>query len=962
MREDDSLPALSDPGSGGASDDGGGSGLGRGGTGGQRYERQGLLGEGGMGRVYAARDRHLRRQVALKVAARPELAGRLATEAWITAQLEHPGIVAVYDAGEAEGEAWYTMRLIRGRTLRDRLVEHPDTAGRLTLLPHLLAACQAVAYAHAMGIIHRDLKPSNIMVGEFGETQVADWGLARPVDEAREDWARIVSEASLTTSAGTPRYMSPEQARGEPASRASDVFCLGAALYELLSGQPPPAEPGRPPDLATLPADVPQELTAIARRALSLSPEARYPTAVELAADLERWLAGRRVLAHDYRPAELLWRVVKAWRAPLTVGAVALVILGLVAAEAARRNAAERAQAEANYAEALNQQALAALLAERLPEAEVLAAHVLTLGPSPVARGVLAATGQGAAERVYGVDLPEACVHAALVSPDGRRVACIADKRLEVRELPSLALSWSLDAHLLDRPAWLGERLMIGTSEGMQWASAQGLEPAGLHRVDVVAARDGVYAFQGNEAWYLRPGKAPVSFSVCLASGVVVRPLGTHLSVGCHDGVFRTYGPDGAVAYELDLGERPPWSVMEPLGEGVAVGRLDGAVRLLELQDGVLSEPLQGFGGSVRELQPVPGRAVVLARGERGGPRLWDTSVGAWVGSLPAGATSMAAGPEEGTVLLLGERAELWRLPEALVPRTFSFGVGVAQVAVSASGEELGVALGSGEVVRRRTRDGRLLDQRSIGDAVTKAVTFTAAGDLAASVIGGPARVLLPDGGERLLGRGRVLRRLGGLADGRVWGLSYEDEALVFDGATGADLGRTLGTGFFDGSSSADGSAAVLGDETGGVWLLQGHSFERVAEDPELVAVDVGPGGTPLVVARRRALCVDGRCTPLGDDAVDVALSHGLAAVATLTGDVWLLDADSGEILALLRGHQGRVSTVEFGPEAAWLLSGSWDGTVRRWDLSELRTPAEELVARAEARWGLSLQDALRGK
>ena len=160
-----------------------------------RYDRGGLLGAGGMGRVFTARDRRLNREVALKevtVSAGRSGADRLAQEAWITAQLEHPNIVPVHDAGtDAEGTPWYTMRLIRGRTLHD-VLDGADRATRLGTLRHVLAACEAVAYAHSRGIIHRDLKPQNILVGGFGETQVADWGLARPLDGEQEDWQDVV--------------------------------------------------------------------------------------------------------------------------------------------------------------------------------------------------------------------------------------------------------------------------------------------------------------------------------------------------------------------------------------------------------------------------------------------------------------------------------------------------------------------------------------------------------------------------------------------------------------------------------------------------------------------------------------------------------------------------------------------------------------------------------------------------
>jgi len=589
---------------------------------GERYERQGLLGEGRMGKVYAARDHRLRRPVALKVAVRPELASRLATEAWITAQLERPGIVAVYDAGETDGQAWSTMRLIRGRTLHDCLRGCTATAERLAYLPHLLAACQAVAYAHAMGIVHRDLKPANIMVGEFGETQVADWGLARPLDEARQDWTRIVSDASLSTCAGTPRYMSPEQARGEQATRASDVSCLGAALYELLSGQAPPEEAGRPPDLGSLPADVPPDLVAVARRALALDPAERYPSAAELSADLERWLAGRRVLAHAYPPAELLLRVLRAWRAPLTGAGLALVALTVVGVLAARRTAAERALAQANYAEALAQQALAALLADRLPEARIMAAHVLALGPSPVARGIIAATDLPAAERLHSTPLPAGCVDAAVVSPDAKRLACFGGAAVQVYALPGLKPLWSQPVRAIDTPAWVGEHLAVTSEAGLAWLSEAGTEPVSSLRLSVLPAATGVFAHQGQDIRWLQAGQPARAFETCAAPRVVLATAGDTLVVGCSDGVLRRYTSAGEVASAADLGTRPSWSALAVRGQALLVGRLDGGVQTVNLATGQASEPHPGFVGSVRSLLPVPDTTLVLVQGERSGVRV----------------------------------------------------------------------------------------------------------------------------------------------------------------------------------------------------------------------------------------------------------------------------------------------------------------------------------------------------
>lgn len=167
------------------------------------YEIGGLLGRGGMGEVHVAHDRALGREVAMKTARMGDAssANRLAREARLTARLEHPNIVPVYAAGrDATGCSFYTMRVLPGRSLADAIREAPHLSDRLRLLRHVLGAADALAYAHGRGVLHRDLKPANIMVGQFGQTVVADWGLAC-----------LLSEQANDRGGGTPGYMSPEQ-------------------------------------------------------------------------------------------------------------------------------------------------------------------------------------------------------------------------------------------------------------------------------------------------------------------------------------------------------------------------------------------------------------------------------------------------------------------------------------------------------------------------------------------------------------------------------------------------------------------------------------------------------------------------------------------------------------------------------------------------------------------------------
>ncbi len=310
-----------------------------------------VLGRGGYGKVLLARDLAVGRDVALKCLSSAVIASpkrlqseaRLLREARVMGQLEHPAIVPLYDVGRtAQGQLFYTMRRIRGRTLAEAVEAAPDFAARLRLLPHVLSACHAIAYAHSRGVIHRDLKPQNVMVDRFGQTAVIDWGLASTGGaEASEsadtsDALRLVGSGESLSDGkgrlGTPAYMSPEQLTGVRGliDEKSDVWGLGALLFEVLTGHSP-RESGPitrpPPAVGTVVPACPGDLAALCDKALAESRDDRYPTAEALAADLDAWLHGREVTAHVYRPRELLRRFVGEHRIALTVGLVSIVTL-----------------------------------------------------------------------------------------------------------------------------------------------------------------------------------------------------------------------------------------------------------------------------------------------------------------------------------------------------------------------------------------------------------------------------------------------------------------------------------------------------------------------------------------------------------------------------------------------------------------------------------------------------------
>jgi serine/threonine-protein kinase len=297
----------------------------------ERYTLSRLHATGGIGRVWLARDGSLGRDVALKEL-RPERAGnpavwaRFLKEAQVTGQLEHPGVVPIYEVGRRpeDQSPFYTMRFVRGRTLAEAVRTYHQRraqgeAGPLELrelLTAFVGMCNAVAYAHSRGVLHRDLKPSNVVLGDYGEVIVLDWGLAKLLGQPEGDLAPLEVEAGGDGTVqgqvlGTPAYMAPEQAEGrlDQLGPTTDVYGLGAALYEILTGRPQfigeetaavlrqviHDAPARPRAVV---AGVPAALEAVCLKALAKKPAERYSSAKELAAEVQRWLADEPLSAY----------------------------------------------------------------------------------------------------------------------------------------------------------------------------------------------------------------------------------------------------------------------------------------------------------------------------------------------------------------------------------------------------------------------------------------------------------------------------------------------------------------------------------------------------------------------------------------------------------------------------------------------------------------------------------------
>jgi eukaryotic-like serine/threonine-protein kinase len=345
---------------------------------GSRFARIRKHAQGGLGQVFLAADHELHREVALKEI-QPEFAGifesrrRFVLEAQVTGILEHPGIVPVYSLGSyPDGRPYYAMRFIRGESFEATIAcvfKQSRTVTRTfyystefrALLRRFIDVCNAIHYAHEKGVLHRDIKPANVMLGKYGETLVVDWGLAKLIEtkmgsDSQADRAyhelRDISASSTTLgqTMGTPLYMSPEQARGEldELTNATDIYSLGAMLLSIATNKSPVGGKGRLEvvervrkgevhRVKELQTAAPWAIDAICCKAMQFEPLDRYGTAIELAQDLERWMADEKTsVSNSSEPRTERWgrllRKYRSWTFPTFAASAIVMLVALLAA------------------------------------------------------------------------------------------------------------------------------------------------------------------------------------------------------------------------------------------------------------------------------------------------------------------------------------------------------------------------------------------------------------------------------------------------------------------------------------------------------------------------------------------------------------------------------------------------------------------------------------------------------
>jgi WD40 repeat protein len=900
-----------------------------------RYVAAGLIGVGGMGQVEAVRDLRLDREVARKVPSPridPEVGlALLAHEARVTARLDHPNVVAVHDAGRLpDGRRFFTMRLVRGQTLA-AVAEAPARREDLPrLVRHLLDATRALAHAHAAGVVHADLKPSNILVGPYGETQVADWGLARFLDPAEP-------APPFDAGAGTPPWRAPEVEAGEPPGPPADVYALGVILRDLIGD----------PDRA------PVELVAVARRATAGRAADRYPDAAALGDDLAAWLDGRPVLAHAYTSGELVRRLVRAWRAPLAVAAAAAMVVGVVVVSAGLRTAAERDRAV--LAEAALRETAASLWVDRAvtalrrddqPEAVRAAREALALRPDPDARGVLAAfaAGGGATQvgeaprpagcgRVLRLDAAGAlCSDGATVrrfGPDGSELhawkVVVVDALAQGDTLLAVADQRIVD---VDGAGQVRERAPYGNVSGLvagptpiynnrTWLTVLSEPPVALRVCGDAESTDGV-ATAGDGRWW----------ATC-SEGRLVRGRGAEVVA-----TVLASGPTVRGALALDVVADGAW---------LLAGRLDGGwVRLDGITGAVLAAAPAG-GQPVRRIVGSPNGRWVATVDRDGMVRLWRAEDAAEIGRVGVGAAVEVAWTSDDELWVVGDTFARWRVEANAAPYRWTEHGGVAVLGVDAGGERVAVGLG-GEVVVRRLPDGTVERVAQPHQRTVKAVGFLSTGDVvSASVDASAAMWVMPrDGSPGIeLPGARATRRMVVLADDTILAAPYAPRFARWRTPSSTPEERPL--------------ARMVADLVAAPGATEAWSLDEVGE---LRRVDARTGESEVVgafgVAGRLAVSGDGRVlVVVGDGEVvvlrgsseiarwpvtpaptAVGLDHAGVRIAlgSLDGQVAVRQTADGLLLLRAPGHGDRVTSVVWLPDGG-LVTGSWDRTVRRWRL-----------------------------
>jgi WD40 repeat protein len=922
------------------------------------YELLRELGRGGMGVVYQARQAGLGRLVALKMLLHAGHADeaqreRIRSEAQAVARLRHPHIVQVYEVGEHGGLPYFSLEFCEGGSLADRLAGGPLPPAEAARLVGAVAG--AVQAAHGAGVVHRDLKPSNVLLLADGTPKVADFSLAKRLDQAGQTQTGAVL--------GTPSYMAPEQAGGKvkEVGPAADVYALGAVLYECLTGRPPfrgptPVETvlqvlsDEPVPVRRLQPGVPRDLETVCHKCLQKEPHRRYPTARALADDLRAFGEGRPVAARPVGRAERAWRWCR--RNPAVAGLLAAVAAALVLGAVISWAFAVRAAASARLAREEKRQADLAREQADAKEREARESERQARGEKARAEWLLYASQMARAHREWETGNRSAAwqslraTRPELRGWEYRYVAALLsrDERIfygHTREVRAVA--WGPD----------GQRLATASEDGTArvWDARTGREllalPGHAQGVSGVAySPDGKRLATASEDGTARLWDAAAGAPGAVLRGhaggvsaVAFRPDGTILATASRDRTARLW--DAATGQPvLTIGghaDELSAVAFSPEGKRLATASRDGTARVWDAQTGREVLALRGHAQGVTGVAFSPdGRRLLTASGDRTA-RVWDAATGAQRLALHAhtGPVTAAAFSPDGKRLATACRdkwARLWDAATGGQPSGFGDGNPLLGVAFSPDGRWLATA-SAGRTARVwdvGPRPGVMTLEGHAGRVSSAALTPD--GKRLATGAQDGVRVWDTDTGRALL----TLRQ----QHSPVRKFADSVTSALFGAGRGADYvlavalspdGRRVAAAFLDGT-------AFIWDAASGQELvtLQGHTapLEALAWSPDggrLAAVsrdgtvgfwDAASGRKLLPLKRVDGIAVN----------VLAFSADGRRLVVAVGQTARLYDAATGEPALTLTGHTRVVRAVAFSADGRRVATASWDGTVRVWD------------------------------
>jgi WD40 repeat protein/tRNA A-37 threonylcarbamoyl transferase component Bud32 len=909
------------------------------------YELLEVLGEGGMAVVYKARQKQLNRLVAVKVFRADPLTSaaeqqRFRNEAEMVACLDHPGIVPIYEVGEADARLYFSMKLFEGGNLARQMtsfLNNPRLAASL-----LSAVARAVHHAHQRGILHRDLKPSNILLDENGGPHVADFGLAK-----RFVHGPLPGHQEMTHSGailGTPGYMAPEQASGSKSgiTTATDVYGLGAVLYALLTGRPPfqgesvlstldqvrGSEP-RPP--RSLKPQCPRDLESIALKCLEKDPRRRYATAEAVAEDLERWLGGRPIVARPYSAASRVLRWCRRNPAVATLTATAaFMLLALVGTLVSGLLMLERKRIElvserdaANSAREQAEQRERQLVLQSYVTNIGLAHRFWATGESGQMRLLLerCRPGPGQAD-LRGFEwyylhrllkntprkLAEVNAHVGDAfyvahSPDGKLLASTG-KDGYVRLWDAVALrrlgGWIAHKAEVNELAFSpdGEKLATASDDGtvVLWEVATGNpERSLIETKDLLSCL--AFSKNGKVAAAGRTG------TVWLADAVSGELEG-ELALGCGRIEGMAFAPDGRTlaaatrnAGVVLLDTEPLKRQKDPLYAGAALesvcfspdGKIlaagtsfGGEVYLWELAKPNLSRKLVGHTATVQSVAFCPDSQVLASGGNDRKVFLWDVATGSprsIVDGHRKGVWCLNFSPVSGQLATAGAdgTVKLWEVPADVPSRKLTFGGGpVKSLAFCSSGQTFITCTASGMVQEWDALRGRLLAEAPLPVVKPRQVVISAAASKIA---------LVTPAGE------------------------------LSACAIGQSPFTALSTGKLIKPLIQGGSVAALAISPEGTQV----AFAVEREHPTLCRWDLTTGRVETLVELTGAC----PCLAYSPDGKTLAVAEAAA--------IRLVESSTGKTQAELAGHHGPVQCLAFSQDGELLASGSADRTIILW-------------------------------